>query len=95
MPSQATALCFLGTKRKARSTLKGVPTAFSATWSLEWENSTKPCPATAFLGMLGNVERKGDMYRAFWTVPTVQSHERQKFGSMVWKDLFYFSITRY
>lgn len=30
---------------------------------------------------------KGDMYRAFWTVPRVQSHERQKFGSMVWKDL--------
>lgn len=31
LPPQTTALCFLGTRRKARNALKGVPTAFSAT----------------------------------------------------------------
>lgn len=72
---QATTLCFLGTKRKARSTLKGVPTAFSATWSLECKGQLKALlryasksDLTAVLGMFMSV-RKGGMYRTFELCP--------------------------
>lgn len=80
---QATALCFLGTKRKARNTVKGVPTAFSATWSLEWEAQHKALLSHCVPWNVRGCVRKRGIYRAFWTVPSVQSHERQKFGSMV------------
>lgn len=86
------ALCFLGPKKeKLGAHWRVFPLLSVSHGPCNGRDCTKPF-CTAFLGMLVNVVRKRGHVQSLWTVPSLQSHERQKFGSMVWEDLNCFIV---